>query len=78
MSLDISLETEARIQAKAKEQGLSVDAYLESLIEPPKGVQGLEILKALGIKPSEVPELPVWNLGVRGSLRRCEIYDDLD
>ena len=49
-------------------------------MEPPKGVQGLEILKGLGIQPAngQTPQLPVWNLGVRGSLRRCEIYDDLD
>jgi hypothetical protein len=78
MSLDISLETEARIEAKAKEQGLSVEAYLERQMEPPKGVQGLEILKALGIEPSEVPELPVRYLGVRGTLRRAEIYGDED
>jgi hypothetical protein len=29
MSLDISLETEARLEAKAREQGLSIDAFLE-------------------------------------------------
>ena len=39
MSLDISPETEARLAAKAKEQGLSVDAYLERQMDPPKGVQ---------------------------------------
>ena len=33
MRLDISLETEARLVAKAQEQGLSIDAFLERLSE---------------------------------------------
>jgi len=83
MSLDISPETEARLEAKAKEQGLSIDAYLEQLMDPPKGVRGLDILKAAGIQPpgvanGERPVLPVRYLGVRGTLRRVEIYDDED
>ena len=82
MSLDISLETEARLAARAKEQGLSVDAYLERLTEPPQGVRGLDILKEAGIQPEstangDAPHLPVWNLGVRGSLHRRDIYDDV-
>lgn len=83
MSLDISSEIEARLAAKAREQGLSVDAYLERLMEPHQGVRGLDILKEAGIQPEgtangDAPHLPVWNLGVRGSLRRVEIYDDED
>ncbi|HEV3202204.1 MAG TPA: hypothetical protein VGZ73_30110 [Bryobacteraceae bacterium] len=83
MSLDISLETEARIKAKAKERGLSVDAYLRRQMESPRGVRGLDILKEAGIKPAgtpngDAPQLPVWNLGVRGTLRRVEIYGDED
>jgi len=83
MSLDISPETEARLTAKAKEQGLSVDAYLERQMDPPKGVQGLEILKEAGMVPEsvlkgEAPVLPVRYLGVRGTLRRVEIYGDED
>lgn len=83
MSLEISPETEAQLTAKAKEQGLSVDAYLEHLMESPKGVQGLDILKAAGIQPpsaakGEPPQLPAWHLGVRGTLRRVEIYGDED
>jgi len=77
------LETEARIEAKAKQQGLSIDAYLESLMEPPKGVPGLDILKEAGIQPpttanGEAPVLPARYLGVRGTLRRVEIYGDED
>jgi len=82
MSLDISPETEARLEAKAKEQGLSIDAYLELLIDPPKGVRGLDILKAAGIQPpstaNEAPVLPARYLGVRGSLHHRDIYDDVD
>jgi hypothetical protein len=82
MSLDISLETEARLAAKAREQGLSVDAYLERLMESPLGVRGLDILKEAGIQPASTanggaPELPVWHLGLRGSLHRRDIYDDV-
>jgi hypothetical protein len=52
-------------------------------MEPPKGVRGLDILKEAGIQPEgtangDAPQLPVWNLGVRGTLRRVEIYDDED
>ena len=83
MSLDISLETEARIEVKAKEQGLSIDAYLERLIDPPKGLPGLDVLKQAGIQPptttnGEAPVLPARYLGVRGSLHRRDIYDDVD
>lgn len=45
MSLDISPETEARLAAKAKEQGLSIDAYLQRLMEPLPGVRGIDLLK---------------------------------
>jgi hypothetical protein len=83
MSLDISLETEARIEAKAKEQRLSIDAYLERLMDSPKGVRAIDIMKEAGLLPEgaangDAPNLPVWNLGVRGSLRRVEIYGDED
>ena len=83
MSLDISPETEARLTAKAKEQGLSIDAYLDRLMESPPGVRGLDILKEAGILPAsaangEAPVLPAWHLGARGTLRRVEIYGDED
>ncbi|HLK62728.1 MAG TPA: hypothetical protein VKU19_04785 [Bryobacteraceae bacterium] len=82
MSLDLSLETEARIEARAKEQGMSIDAYLERLMTPPVGVPGLEILKQAGIQPRTTangdPVLPARYLGVRGSLHRRDIYDDVD
>ena len=70
MSLDISLETEARLAAKAREQCLSIDAFLERLLDdagdPPAGTAN-----------GEAPQLPVSHLGVRGSLHRRDIYDDV-
>jgi hypothetical protein len=71
MSLDISLKTEARLAAKAQEQGLSIDALLERLLndaaDPPASTAN-----------GEAPVLPVWHLGVIGSLHRRDIYDDVD
>ena len=70
MNLDISLKTEARLAAKAREQGLSIDAFLERLLndagDPPTSTAN-----------GQAPELPVWHLGVRGSLHRRDIYDDV-
>ncbi len=67
MRLDISSETEARLVAKAREQGLSVDAFLERLLDddemPARATNG------------EAPPFPVRYLGVRGSLHRRDIYN---
>jgi hypothetical protein len=71
MSLEISLETEARLAAKAREQGLSIDALLERLLS--------DAGDFTAPKPAgKAPIFPAWNLGVKGSLRRTEIYDDAD
>jgi hypothetical protein len=70
MSLDISLKIEARLAAKAQQQGLSVDAFLERLLND---AGDLPATTANG----ESPELPVWHLGVRGSLHRRDIYADV-
>jgi hypothetical protein len=70
MSLDLSPVTEARLLAKARERGLSVDEFVESLIDQP-------------VAPSEVPKdrkplkFPAWNLGSVGSLHRRDIYNDV-
>jgi hypothetical protein len=61
-------ETEARLLAKAQEQGVSIDALLEQLMnetEAPPAANG------------KAPELPAWHLGTKSSLRRCDIYDDV-
>jgi hypothetical protein len=70
MRLDISSKTEARLTAKAQEQGLSVDALLERFLND---TGDLPASTANG----DVPQLPVWHLGVRGSLHRRDIYDDV-
>ena len=70
MRLDISPKTEARLVSKAREKGLSVDAFLEQLLNDG---DDLTIGSAVG----EAPQLPVWNLGVRGSLHRRDIYNDV-
>lgn len=70
MSLEISLETEARLAAKAREQCLSIDAFLERLLNH---AGDLTASAAKG----EAPELPVRYLGVCGSLHRRDIYDDV-
>jgi hypothetical protein len=71
MSLDIPTETAERLAAKAREQGLSINALLERLLNgagdpTPSAANG------------KTPILPAWHLGVRGSLHRRDIYDDVD
>jgi hypothetical protein len=78
MSLEISDRIEARLAAKAQEQGLSVDAFLEWLMDE----QFLERLvnerrAKIDALNSTTPELPTWHLGATGSLRRCDLYDDV-
>ena len=70
MRLDISLKTEARLAAKAQEMSLSVDAFLAHLLNETGDLPA-------STATSEAPELPVWHLGVRGSLHRRDIYDDV-
>jgi hypothetical protein len=68
MSIEISPETEARITDEARRQGISVEALLERLMSE-RG--------ATAHVAGPAPELPVWHLGVMGSLRRRDIYDDV-
>jgi hypothetical protein len=68
MSMNISHETEARLTAEARRQGVSIDALLERLMSE---------YWASAHVPGPAPELPVWHLGVVGSLRRRDIYDDV-
>jgi hypothetical protein len=68
VSLDISLETEARLAAKAREQGLSIDALLDKLLTDAGG--------EASTPKGDAPVLPARYLGVRGSLHRRDIYDD--
>jgi hypothetical protein len=66
MSIEISAETEARLLSKAREQGLSVEVLLIRLLSGASESN----------RNGEVRELPKWDLGVKGSLRRSDIYDD--
>ena len=68
MALNISPDTEAKLAARAREQGLSVEALIEQLMN--ERDTGSRISKA------EAPELPAWHLGAAGRLRRRDIYDD--
>lgn len=70
MSLNISLKTEALLAAKAQEQGLSIDAFLERLLNDAGELTA-------NTSNGDAPQLPVWHLGVRGSLHRRDIYDDV-
>jgi hypothetical protein len=70
MSLDISATTAARLAARAQELGLSIDAFLERLLNDAGE------LKA-NATSGKIPKLPVRYLGVRGSLHRRDIYDDV-
>jgi hypothetical protein len=69
MSLNISQRTEARLTEEARRQGITVDALLERLISE----------RAASATPEgrKVSELPVWRLGMIGSLHRRDIYDDV-
>jgi len=76
MSLDVSLKTEARLAAKAREQGLSIDAFLERLLLFWSTSSSDTGDLTAGAANGGAPELPVWHLGVRGGLHRRDIYDD--
>jgi hypothetical protein len=68
MSIEISLETEARLAAEAQRHGLSVNALLEQFINE---------RAALTRSAKAPPELPAWSLGSVGALHRRDIYDDV-
>ena len=70
MGLDISPDTETRLATKARELGLSIDAFLERLMNESGGL-------AASTPHNTIPELPTWHLGARGSFHRRDIYDDV-
>lgn len=69
MGLDISPNTETRVAAKARELGLSIDAFLERLLSESDNLGGCA-------PRGSGPELPAWHLGARSSFHRRHIYDD--
>jgi hypothetical protein len=68
MSLTISAHTEALLIEEARKQGLSVDALLEKLINERVEAPGPQ-------RPAQ--DLPLWPVGVIGSLHRRDIYNDV-
>ena len=68
---DISPKTEALLAAKAQEKGISIDALIERLLMDAGPLH-------LGNGNGPPPKLPVWDLGVIGSVHRRDIYDDVD
>jgi hypothetical protein len=66
--IEVSSETEARINDEARRQGVSVDAFLERLMS--ERVAATHIAGA-------APKLPRLHLGVIGALHRRDIYDDV-
>jgi len=67
MSLDISQQTEGRLAEEARRQGITVDALLERFVND----------RAPSVQESrKAHELPVWRLGVIGSLHRRDIYGE--
>ena len=69
LTIDLPEEKTAALTARAKAQGLSAEQYARKVLEHELEVGTTEGLKA--------PELPVWRLGAKGSVRRREIYDDV-
>jgi 4'-phosphopantetheinyl transferase EntD len=69
MSLMISEKISARLIEEARRLGISVDALLERLID--------ERAPGLREQKGNPPDLPVWPVGVIGSLHRRDIYNDV-
>jgi hypothetical protein len=69
MTIEIAPEIEARLLDHARKQGISVETLLARLVT--ERLAAAEPVKS-------IPELPVWHLGAVGSLRRVDIYDDVE
>jgi hypothetical protein len=71
MSVEISPETEGRLIAEAMRQNISVEMLLKRIMDEGE-------IKAPAAPKGSAPELPIFHLGAVGSLRRSEIYGDVD
>jgi hypothetical protein len=68
MSIEVSRETEARLNDEARRQGISVEAFLERLMSERRSIAHVA---------GDAAELPVWHLGEVCPLHRRDIYDDV-
>jgi hypothetical protein len=75
MSLDISPETEARLTAKALEQGLSVDALLERLLNDAAKLEA-EYRQRRRASTTRPASRRAWQPSPPGHLRRCLLSRD--
>lgn len=71
MTIEIAPEIEARLIEAARKQGISVEALLQRLMDD-------RDVKVPAVPNGLVSKLPSLHLGAVGSLRREEIYDDVD
>jgi hypothetical protein len=71
MTIEISPEVGARLIDEAQKQGTSVEILLQRLMDERE-------VKAPAARKGSVSKLPSLHLGAVGSLRREEIYDDVD
>jgi hypothetical protein len=72
VTIDLKPEIEQGLLAQARERGVSLDAYVQEIVS--QQVHSA----ALGAADGRSLKLPVLHLGDMGSLRRCDIYDDVD
>ncbi len=71
ITLDLNPEVEESLAAKAKERGVSLEAYVKEIVSQ-------QILAgAPSTQRDKVPQIPIRHLGDVGSLRREDIYDDI-
>jgi hypothetical protein len=71
MTIEISPEIGARLIDEAQKQGTSVEILLRRLMDERE-------VKAPAARKGSASKLPSLHLGAVGSLRREEIYDDVD
>jgi hypothetical protein len=67
MGIQVSPETEARLAAAARQQGVSVDELLQRLNSE---------RSSLTSTPRQSSDLPLWHLASIGYFHRRDIYDD--
>lgn len=72
ITLDLKPEIEESLAAKAKERGVSLEAYLQEIVSEQAHCDPVS-----NATHAKVPKVASVHLGDLGSLRRCEIYGDV-